>query len=77
MVVAKVITSRTVYFPKARRRAFEAIVHDETGSLTLRWFNVVLYLKGALFKRYYSFIVWKNYKVRERFTDGASGDCNF
>ncbi len=45
----KVITSRNVYFPKARRRAFEAIVHDETGSLTLRWFNVVLpYLKGLV-----------------------------
>lgn len=51
VVIAKVITSRPVYFPKVRRRAFEAIVHDETGSLTLRWFNVVLpYLKGLCTK---------------------------
>lgn len=51
VIVAKVRTSRPVYFPKTRRRAFEAIVHDETGSLTLRWFNVVLpYLKGLCIK---------------------------
>jgi ATP-dependent DNA helicase RecG len=51
LIVAKVVTSRPVYFPRARRRAFEATVQDETGSLTLRWFHVVLpYLKGLCMK---------------------------
>jgi ATP-dependent DNA helicase RecG len=51
VIVAKVMTSRLLYFPKTRRRAFEAIVHDKTGSLTLRWFNIVLpYLKGLCIK---------------------------
>jgi len=51
LIVAKVVTSRPVYFPRARRRAFEATVQDETGSLTLRWFHVVLpYLKGLCTK---------------------------
>jgi ATP-dependent DNA helicase RecG len=42
LVVAKVKTSRPVYYPRTRRRAFEAIVQDETGSMTLRWFHFVL-----------------------------------
>jgi len=51
LIVAKVITSRPVYFPKTRRRAFEATVQDDTGSLTLRWFTVVLpYLKRLCVK---------------------------
>jgi len=51
LIVAKVVASRPVYFPRARRRAFEATVRDETGSLTLRWFHVVLpYLKGLCMK---------------------------
>jgi ATP-dependent DNA helicase RecG len=51
LVVAKVITSRPVYFPRARKRAFEATVQDDTGSLTLRWFHVVLpYLRALCMK---------------------------
>jgi len=51
LIIAKVTSSRSVYFPKARRRAFEATVQDSTGSLTLRWFNVVLpYLKELCIK---------------------------
>lgn len=51
LLIAKVITSRPVFFQKARKRAFEATVQDETGSLTLRWFSVVLpYLKGLCTK---------------------------
>ena len=51
LIIAKVTSSRSVYFPKARRRAFEATAQDSTGSLTLRWFNVVLpYLKELCIK---------------------------
>lgn len=42
LILARVIASRPVYFPRARKRAFEATVRDDTGSLTLRWFHVVL-----------------------------------
>jgi ATP-dependent DNA helicase RecG len=51
LVVARVLTSRPVYYPRAKRRAFEATVQDETGSLTLRWFHVVLpYLRELCMK---------------------------
>jgi ATP-dependent DNA helicase RecG len=51
LVVAKVVTSRPVYFPRAKRRAFEATVRDDTGSLTLRWFHTVLpYLRELCMK---------------------------
>jgi ATP-dependent DNA helicase RecG len=50
-IVGKVTASRPVYYPRARRRAFEAIVQDDTGTLTLRWFHVVLpYLKELCMK---------------------------
>lgn len=46
LIVAKVVTSRPVYYPRARKRAFEASVQDGTGLLTLRWFHAMLpYLK--------------------------------
>ena len=51
LVVAKVVSSRPVFYPRARRRAFEANVQDHTGSLTLRWFHVVLpYLRELFVK---------------------------
>jgi ATP-dependent DNA helicase RecG len=51
LVVAKVVSSRPVFYPRARRRAFEANVQDETGSLTLRWFHGVLpYLRELFVK---------------------------
>jgi ATP-dependent DNA helicase RecG len=51
LVVAKVVSSRPVFYPRARRRAFEANVQDHTGSLTLRWFHVVLpYLRELFMK---------------------------
>lgn len=51
LVVAKVVTSRPVYYPRTRRRAFEATVQDETGSLILRWFHTVLpYLRALCMK---------------------------
>jgi ATP-dependent DNA helicase RecG len=51
LFVAKVTTSRPVYYPRARRRGFEATVRDDTGSLTLRWFHTVLpYLKELCLK---------------------------
>jgi ATP-dependent DNA helicase RecG len=39
LVVGKVVSSRPVYYPRARKRAFEATVDDGTGSLILRWFQ--------------------------------------
>lgn len=51
LILARVIASRPVYFPRSRRRAFEATVRDDTGSLTLRWFHVVLpYLRELCVK---------------------------
>lgn len=47
LIVATVISSRSVFFPRSRRKAYEAIVTDGTGTLTLVWFHVVLpYVKG-------------------------------
>ncbi|OPY69837.1 MAG: ATP-dependent DNA helicase RecG [Syntrophorhabdus sp. PtaU1.Bin002] len=46
LVLGTVASSRPVYYPRARKRAFEATVHDGTGSLILRWFQGPLpYLK--------------------------------
>lgn len=39
LVKVKVASSRPVYYPRARKRAFEATVDDGTGSLTLLWFQ--------------------------------------
>jgi ATP-dependent DNA helicase RecG len=51
LVIAKVVSSRPVFYPRAKRRAFEANVLDDTGSLTLRWFHGVLpYLRDLFVK---------------------------
>lgn len=51
LVVARVKSSRPVYYPRSRRRAFEATVQDDTGSLYLKWFHFVLpYVKGLCMK---------------------------
>lgn len=54
LVVARVVSSRPVFYPRARKRGFEATVKDDTGSLTLRWFNgAVPYLRDLCAKGNY------------------------
>jgi ATP-dependent DNA helicase RecG len=51
LVIGKVASARPVYYPRARKRAFEATIQDDTGSLILRWFHVVLpYLRELCVK---------------------------
>ena len=51
VIVATVVSSRSVFFPRSRRKAYEAIVSDGTGLLTLMWFQVILpYLKAICVK---------------------------
>ncbi len=48
VIVATVVSSRPVFFPRTRRKAYEAVVSDGTGTLALIWFKVILpYLKGV------------------------------
>ncbi|MBA4419221.1 MAG: DNA helicase RecG [Syntrophus sp. (in: bacteria)] len=51
VIVAKVASSRPVFYRNARKKAYEAIVEDDTGSMTLKWFYwPPRYLKGLLRK---------------------------
>ena len=38
-VVARVIASRSLFFRHSRKKAYEAVVDDETGSISIKWFQ--------------------------------------
>jgi len=38
-IVARVISSRSLFFRHSRKKAYEAIVEDETGSVSIKWFQ--------------------------------------
>ncbi|MCX5807558.1 MAG: ATP-dependent DNA helicase RecG [Proteobacteria bacterium] len=40
-IVAKVAASRSLFFRHSRKKAYEAIVEDETGSISIKWFQWV------------------------------------
>jgi ATP-dependent DNA helicase RecG len=38
-VIARVVASRSLFFRHSRKKAYEAIVSDETGSISIKWFQ--------------------------------------
>jgi ATP-dependent DNA helicase RecG len=47
---AKVIAAGEVFYPKSRRRVYEAILGDGSGLVTAKWFQGIRYIKGRLKK---------------------------
>ena len=41
LVIAKVITSKSLFFRHSRKKAYEAIVDDGTGNISVKWFQWV------------------------------------
>ena len=45
-IIARVITSRSLFFHNSHKKAYEALVEDDTGNISLKWFQWVSeYLK--------------------------------
>jgi ATP-dependent DNA helicase RecG len=47
---AEVIATGEVFYPKSRRKVFEAILGDKSGFITAKWFQGIRYIKGRLKK---------------------------
>jgi ATP-dependent DNA helicase RecG len=47
---AEVIAAGEVVYPKSRRRVYEAILGDDSGFITAKWFQGIKYIKGRLKK---------------------------
>ena len=48
--LAEVIVADEVFYPKSRRRIFEAVLGDGSGFITAKWFQGIRYIKGRLKK---------------------------
>ncbi|MBN1254671.1 MAG: ATP-dependent DNA helicase RecG [Deltaproteobacteria bacterium] len=47
---AEVIAAGEVVYPKSRRRVYEAILGDDSGFITAKWFQGIKYIRGRLNK---------------------------
>ncbi|MEJ2066865.1 MAG: ATP-dependent DNA helicase RecG, partial [Deltaproteobacteria bacterium] len=47
---AEVIAAGEVVYPKSRRRVYEAVLGDNSGFITAKWFQGIKYIKGRLKK---------------------------
>jgi ATP-dependent DNA helicase RecG len=47
---AEVIAAGEVVYPKSRRRVYEAVLGDDSGFITAKWFQGIKYIKGRLKK---------------------------
>ena len=48
--LAEVIVADEVFYPRSRRRVFQAILGDGSGFITAKWFQGIRYIKGRLKK---------------------------
>jgi ATP-dependent DNA helicase RecG len=47
---AEVIAAGEVFYPKSRRKVYEAVLGDGSGLITAKWFQGIRYIKGCLKK---------------------------